>query len=172
MQPVADSLILPAISRPAYAPGEGPVVMVDEGHYNFHVFEGSDRPFLEYLRRDGYRVQRVNSAFTPESLLSGSILVIPMPLSERNRPRGDATDWSRPHPSAFTDEEIAAVHDWVADGGALLVVADHPPLVGAVAQLATVRTYLATCPSRGPRPSKPMIAGAALTYKFMERRLE
>jgi hypothetical protein len=137
MQPGAESLVLPAIARPAYAPGEGPVVMVDEGHYNFHVFEGSDRPFLEYLRRDGYRVQRLNSAFTPELLRAGDILVVPMALAERNRARGDETDWSRPHPSAFSEEEIAAVLDWVTDGGALLVVADHPPLVGAVAQLAT-----------------------------------
>ena len=38
--------------------------------------------------------------------------------------------------SAFTDEEIQAVHDWVKGGGALLLIADHAPFGGAAAALA------------------------------------
>jgi hypothetical protein len=39
--------------------------------------------------------------------------------------------------SAFTDEEIQAVHDWVKGGGALLLIADHAPFGGAAAALAS-----------------------------------
>ena len=39
--------------------------------------------------------------------------------------------------SAFTDEEIQAVQDWVKGGGALLLIADHAPFGGAAAALAS-----------------------------------
>ena len=143
-QQVADSLFLPAIANPAYAPGEGPVVLVDEGHFNVHVVEGSDVAFLEFLRRDGYRVRRSRSPFNRDTLNTGQILVIPFPLAERNRIRGDSTNFFNPdstnfdlpNPSAFSAEEITAVRDWVEDGGSLLLVSDHMPVPGAVEELA------------------------------------
>ncbi len=125
-QQVADSLFLPTIANPAYAPGEGPVVLVDEGHSNVHVREGSDVAFLEYLRRDGYRVRRSPSLLNRDTLNTGQILVIPIPRAERNRP----------NPSAFSAEEITAVRGWVEDGGSLLLVSDHMPNPGAVQDLA------------------------------------
>jgi len=39
---------------------------------------------------------------------------------------------------AFTDDEIAAVYDWVKSGGALLLIADHAPFGGAAAALGTM----------------------------------
>ena len=143
-QRTGDRLFLPPIQSPAFAPGRGPVVMVDEGHFNVHVLEGSDRPFLEFLRRDGYRVRRTRWVFNTDSLNNGQILVVPIPLAARNRIRGDSTNWFNsdstdfdlPNPSAFSDEEIRAVRDWVDDGGALLVLGDHMPAAGAVTDLA------------------------------------
>ncbi len=143
-QQAPDSLFLPAIANPAYVQGEGPVVLVDEGHFNAHVLEGSDRAFLEFLRRDGYRVRRSRSLLNRDTLNTGQILVIPIPLAERNRVRGDSTsyfnpdstDFDLPNPSAFSAEEITAVRDWVEDGGSLLLVSDHMPAPGAVQDLA------------------------------------
>jgi hypothetical protein len=34
-----DSLFLPNIMSPAYVQGQGPVVLIDEAHYNVHVVE-------------------------------------------------------------------------------------------------------------------------------------
>ncbi len=143
-QQTGDSLFLPIIENPAYALGKGPVVMVDEGHFNFPVLEGSDRPFAEFLRRDGYRVMASHSIFNRDSLNKVQILIVPIPLSERNRVRGDSThwfnpdstDWNLPNPSAFSAEEIMTVHDWVNDGGSLLLISDHMPVAGAVTDLA------------------------------------
>ena len=141
-QEPSEPLFLPAIGNPAYAAGEGPVVLVDGGHFNAHLVEGSDRAFAEFLRRDGYRVRPTRSAFTGDLLSTAEILVIPIPLHERNQVRGypsriaEETDWSLPHPSAFSPEEIMAVRDWVQAGGSLLLVSDHSPAAGAVADLA------------------------------------
>ncbi|MCK5368202.1 MAG: hypothetical protein KAQ62_06600, partial [Cyclobacteriaceae bacterium] len=135
-QEIPDSLFLPTIVKPAYALNKGPVVIVDEGHFNFHAHEGSDRPFLEFLRRDGYKVRRSRSRFSRDSLDTAQILVIPMPLSKRNQVRGDSTNWDLPNPSAFSAEEIMTVHDWVNDGGSLLLISDHMPVAGAVTDLA------------------------------------
>lgn len=142
-QQVPDSLFLPAIANPAFERGEGPVVLVDEGHFNAHVVEGSDVAFLEFLRRDGFSVRRSRS-LSLDTLNTGRILVIPFALAERNRIRGDSTsffnpdstDFDLPNPSAFSAEEITAVRGWVEDGGSLLLVSDHMPASGAVEGLA------------------------------------
>ena len=130
-QQVADSSFKPPIADPAYRTGRGPVVMLDEAHFNFHTAEGRYKPFSELLRRDGYVVRPSRLKFTKASLGGGRILVIANPLAERNR-----TDWSLPTPSAFSEEEVQAVRDWVRGGGSLLLIADHMPFPGAAGTLA------------------------------------
>ena len=130
-QQVADTSFEPPIPAPAYRPGRGPVVMLDEAHFNFHTAEGRYKPFAELLRRDGYVVKASRLKFSKASLKGGRILVIANPLAERNR-----TDWSLPTPSAFSSEEVAAVRDWVKGGGSLLLIADHMPFPGAAEALA------------------------------------
>ncbi len=130
-QQVADSSFAPAIVSPAYAPGRGPVVLLDEAHFNFHTADGRYLPFAELLRRDGYVVRASKSQFTKAALRHGKILVVANALAERNQ-----TDWSLPTPSAFSDAEIAAVRDWVKGGGSLLLIADHMPFAGAAEKLA------------------------------------
>lgn len=132
-QQVADSSFAPAIARPAFAEGAGPVVLVDEGHTNFHTTDGRYYAFTRLLRRDGYVVRGHAGAFTREALAGARVLVIANALHPRN-----AESWELPTPSAFTPEEIAAVDAWVRGGGSLLLIADHMPFPGAAADLAAV----------------------------------
>jgi hypothetical protein len=130
-QQVADPNFKPPIAAPAYQQGRGPVVLIDEAHHNFHTASGRYQPFAELLRRDGYRVEASKAPFTKESLKRARVLVISNALHERNA----GNDWSLPNPSAFTDEEIAAVRAWVRGGGSLLLIADHMPMGGAAQKL-------------------------------------
>jgi hypothetical protein len=120
----------PTIERPAYPAGKGPVVAIDAGHNNFHTADGRYKPFADLLRSDGYAVRGLDGAFNAESFQGIEILVISNALNERNR-----EDWSLPTPSAFTATEIKAVHEWVENGGALLLIADHMPFPGAAEEL-------------------------------------
>lgn len=130
-QQVPDSAFAPAIARPAFAEGAGPVVLVDEGHTNFHTTDGRYYAFARLLRRDGYVVRGLREPFTRASLAGVRVLVIANALHARN-----AQDWTLPTPSAFSAEEIAAVEAWVREGGSLLLIADHMPFPGAADGLA------------------------------------
>ena len=127
----ADLEFRPPIVSPAFEIGAGPVVLIDEAHYNFHTAEGRYRTFAELLRRDGYIVRPSAAAFTEASLAGAQVLVISNALSE-----DDAEEWVLPSPSAFTAAEIAAVATWVERGGSLLLIADHMPFPGAAGELA------------------------------------
>src|SRR5918994_4274356 len=118
-----------SVENPAYKK-EGPRVMFDEAHHNFHTFEGRFKPFVDLLLNDGYRVIRNRQPFTKAILSSFKILVISNALGAEDLDEEGADK------SAFTDEEIQAVHDWVKGGGALLLIADHAPFGGAAESLA------------------------------------
>lgn len=129
-QQVVDTNFRPPIENPAYPVGKGPVVLIDEAHSNFHTATGRYLPFAELLRRDGYVVQASAERFTAEVLETGRVLVISNAMNEKNR-----DDPNAPPLSAFTAQELAAVRDWVAGGGSLLLIADHPPWSGAAEDL-------------------------------------
>jgi hypothetical protein len=129
-QQVADTIFRPPIENPAYPVGMGPVVLIDEAHSNFHTATGRYLPFAELLRRDGYVVQASAEPFKAEVLETGRVLVISNAMNEKNR-----DDPNAPPLSAFTAQEIVAVRDWVASGGSLLLIADHPPWSGAAEDL-------------------------------------
>ncbi len=130
-QQVADSAYNPPLSAPSHRPGEGPTVMIDEAHHNFHTASERFLAFARLLERDGYEVVANGSKFTREGLAGASILVISNALAAKN-----TEEWSLPTPSAFDSAEIAAVRDWVHDGGSLWLIADHMPFPGAAAGLA------------------------------------
>jgi hypothetical protein len=130
-QQVADTTFMPEIASPAYPEGEGPVVLIDEAHHNFHTAGGRYLAFARLLRRDGYLVRPSDQRFTPGMLSEADILVISNALAERN-----VEDWSLPTPSAFDDDEIQAVREWVSEGGSLFLIADHMPIPGAAEKLA------------------------------------
>ena len=116
-QQIADTAFRPPIEKPAYPVGKGPAVLIDEAHNNFHTATGRYLPFAELLRRDGYVVKASAVRFTAEALRAGRVLVIANAME------------------AFTAEEITGVRTWVAGGGALLLIADHPPFEAPAADL-------------------------------------
>ena len=125
-QQMVDPDFRPTVERPAYAEGQGPVVVIDEAHANFHRLDGQYAPFAALLRADGYRVQAGTQAFDAGGLDGAEVLVIA---------NAGATG-ERPTPPAFTEAEGAALEAWVRDGGRLLLIADHTPFGAAAEGLA------------------------------------
>jgi hypothetical protein len=72
----------------------------------------------------------VKEKFSRDTLKGLHILVIANALAERN-----VQDWSLPTPSAFSDEEVKAVQEWVKGGGSLMLIVDHMPMPGAAGKL-------------------------------------
>lgn len=130
-QQQGDPNFKPTIEDPAFSEGEGPVVLIDENHQNFHTAEGRYRPFARLLRRDGYEVKALEAPITMDVLKAADILVISNALAKSN-----VDNWKLPTPSAFTDQEIQTLQTWVQKGGSLLLIADHMPFPGAVEELA------------------------------------
>ena len=118
-----------SIENPAYK-REGPRVMFDEAHHNFHTADGRYKPFFDMASNDGYRLIRNRQPFSKTTLTSYKILVIANALG------AEEDDDEGADKSAFADEEIQAVQEWVKGGGALLLIADHAPFGGAAAELA------------------------------------
>jgi hypothetical protein len=115
-----------------YDYGRGPEVAIDAAHHNFHTLKGGFAPFGRLLATDGYRVQSMHQPLT--TLIAGAgprILVIANALDA-----SDTADWILPDPSAFSKDEILRLHQWVQEGGRVLLIADHMPFAGAAGELA------------------------------------
>jgi hypothetical protein len=130
-QQVPDTTFSPPVPSPAFAPGMGPVVLIDEGHHEFHTLGGRFAPFARLLARDGFVPRPHTGPFTRAALDSARVLVISNALAERN-----VDDWYLPVYPAFDTAEVRVVEGWVRNGGSLLLVADHLPFGGAAADLA------------------------------------
>lgn len=128
-QQLADPEFNTSVAKPAYTKAE-PRVLFDEAHHNFHTTDGRYKPFADLLINDGYRVVRNRQPFTKESLSSFKVLVIANALG------AEEMDDDGADASAFTEDECQAVQDWVKNGGALLLIADHAPFGGAASSLA------------------------------------
>src|SRR4026207_1625015 len=109
-QQMADPEFNTSVARPAYK-DDGPRVMFDEAHHNFHTTDGRYKPFVDMLGNDGYNVIRNRQPFGKARLSGVKILVIANALGAEEDDDKGAGD------SAFTGEEIAAVADWVKGGG-------------------------------------------------------
>lgn len=133
LQQVKDIDFEIVVARPAFPMERGPKLCFDEAHYNFHTSTGRYAPFVSMMRADGYRVDVVE-AMSDELLADCDVLVIVNALSEDNADRARGF----PHESAFAQEEVTLLYDWVNEGGALFLVADHPPFSPAVSGLTSV----------------------------------
>jgi len=120
----------PKVENPKYTERQTARIGIDAAHHNLHKIHGSFEPFARLLRADGYQVQSI-AAITETHLNPLNTLVIANPLNEYN-----VGNWKRPIKGAFTTEEIHILHQWVKDGGSLLVIADHMPYAGATNELA------------------------------------
>lgn len=124
---VADIDYMPPIPNPAYAQGSGPVIRIDEAHHNYHTLQGRYAPFANLLRRDGFRIESSKAGISLKSLAGASIIVLA---------NAEAAQSGSAATSAFADSEIAALRQWVEEGGSLLIIADHPPFSDSAARLA------------------------------------
>lgn len=113
------------VARPTYAQ-DGPTVLFDEAHHNVHSAGKSYRPFVELIESDGYRVARGTREISAGTLADFDVLVIAAALGDN-----DVND-----EPAFGEAECDAIRDWVARGGALLLIVDHFPVGDANASLA------------------------------------
>lgn len=128
-QQIADSNFHYANKNPVYKTKRGPVITLDEAHFNYHTLGGRYYAFGRILEDDGYTLRAGQSAFTSAYLASMKILVVANALP-------DTGEWKLPTKSAFTVEEINDLHNWVWGGGNLFLIADHMPFPGAYTQLA------------------------------------
>ena len=129
-QQEADSSFDARLAHPAYT-ATHPKVLFDEAHHNFHTSAGRYKPFVDLIRNDGYQVEPNKQTFAKETLQGFDVLVIANALGSSD---SDAADASNP---AFTQPECDVVRDWVRNGGALLLIADHAPAGAAAENLAT-----------------------------------
>ncbi len=123
-QQVADPNFDTKVAKPAYSKN-GPKVLFDEAHNNFHTASGRYKPFADLITNDGYQVTPNKQKFSREALKGYKILVISNALGAQRMNEPNAGN------PAFTDEECDAVRDWVKAGGALLLIADHAPMGAA-----------------------------------------
>lgn len=121
-QQLTDPDFRPAVARPAYA-AEGPNVVIDGAHDNFHTADGRYAPFAALLRADGYRVRGGTSPFDVNGLYGVDVLVIANAAPAEGG-------------SPFSAREIETLEAWVRSGGRLLLIADHAPFGVAAADLA------------------------------------
>ena len=122
---LVDPAFKSVVSSPAYT-HSGPTVAIDEAHANFHRASGQYRPFADLLRSDGYVVKSFADPFEPRAFAGIDVLVIANALPQNASRSGPA----------FSDEECAALRDWIRGGGALLLIADHAPFGAAAENLA------------------------------------
>jgi len=136
-QQISDPDFNPPIFNPAYPPGEGSKIYIDEAHNNFHTMDGRYKPFADLLVRDGYIIQPLKDTIKINTLEQVDILVISNALNIKN-----TEDWTLPTPSAFTKDEIKNIVKWIEEGGSLFLIADHMPFPGAAFDLAEVFGFI------------------------------
>lgn len=107
---------------------EHPRVALDQAHHNYHTLGGRYRPFGDLLSSDGYELVPNTTVFSSSSLSGVRVLVIA-------NARGAETPNEAGNP-AFLPSECDAVENWVREGGALLLIADHTPFGSAAHDLA------------------------------------
>lgn len=122
----------PTVVNPEFPRGDGPTILVDAAHGNFHTINGRFSPFAELLNLDGYQTESADTEVTTQLLASASVFVISNAVYG-----GDEANWVLPTHPAFTTEEIDTIVTWVRDGGSLLLIADHMPFPGSTADLAS-----------------------------------
>lgn len=128
-QQIADPNFKTTVEQPTYSKNY-PRVLFDEAHHNFHTTHGRYKPFADLIVSDGYNVVGGLKPFNKQSLETFKVLVIANAIGAEDMDDDGADQ------SAFTADEIKAVHDWVKGGGALLLIADHAPFGGAAEELA------------------------------------
>ena len=129
-QMLNDSPFDASIAKPKYAKGKGPKVLFDKGHHNFIVEMGLAKPLMDVATADGYQVSVDSMKLTKAYLAPYKMLVIfpamPFKFGSKNQVTDEIT---------FTPDELTALHEWVAEGGSLLMFDEHAPIDKSVTPL-------------------------------------
>lgn len=112
------------VEVPAYT-SDGPRVLFDEAHHNFHTATGRYKPFADLIKNDGYAITPNPDPFTAERLAPFKVLVI-----------ANAIGSPKEFDPAFTEAECDVVRDWVKGGGSLFLISDHFPMGSAAERLS------------------------------------
>lgn len=127
---IADPDFIPKNTKHSFSAKNSPIVFIDEAHNNFHTANGRYKPFTQVLISDGYTVKPSKEKFTLEYLKQANILVIANALDKNRR------DWTPPFGDAFEPREVAAVKQWITQGGSVFLIADHMPFPKFIDKLA------------------------------------
>ncbi|MGJ1420365.1 hypothetical protein ACR79T_12115 [Sphingobacterium spiritivorum] len=128
-QQVADEHFYYPISDPSYRIGDGPIVLFDEAHNNPVTLSGTYAAFSHLLISDGYRIQSTKEKISYEILKEAKIYISVNAMY-------DPENWNlKPH-SAFSEQEIEILREWINAGGSLFLVTDHMPCGGSIQVLA------------------------------------
>lgn len=129
-QMLNDSPFNAIVANPKYAIGKGPKVLIDAGHHNFIVELGLAKPLIDIVNSDGYQVKTDSMQFS-KAYLSNFKLVIIMPaMPFQFGSKKQVTD-----EITFTTDELNALHEWVINGGRLLMFSEHAPIDKSVTPL-------------------------------------
>lgn len=118
------------IDHPKFAKGKGPAVLFDAGHFNFIVHMGLANPLIDVANADGYRVTVDSMKFTKSYLSKYKLIVIFPAMPFKFGSKKQVTD-----EITFTSDELSALHDWVKEGGSLLMFNEHAPIDKSVTPL-------------------------------------
>src|SRR2546428_10195049 len=100
-QQVADPNFDAKVAKPAYTKN-GPKVLFDEAHNNFHTASGRYKPFADLMTNDGYQIKPNKEKFSPATLKGFDVLVISNALGAERMNMPEAAN------PAFTTEECDA----------------------------------------------------------------
>jgi hypothetical protein len=129
-QMLNDSPFDTSVAHPKYTNGNGPKILFDKGHYNFIVEMGLAKPLMDVATADGYRVHVDSLKFTKAYLAKYKMIVIFPAMPFKFGSKSQVTD-----ETTFTPDELTALHDWVSEGGSLLMFDEHAPIDKSVTPL-------------------------------------
>src|SRR5690606_8701183 len=72
-QTLVDTAFDASVDDPLFSDGEGPLVLFDEGHNNWHTASGRYAPAADVLRNDGFRVAVHGGEFSARSVADASV---------------------------------------------------------------------------------------------------
>jgi hypothetical protein len=125
-----DSSFNANVVHPKFMKGHGPKILIDAGHHNFLVEIGLIKPLFDVASSDGYQIKIDSMQFTKEYLSNYQLVVIMTAMPFKYGSKNQVTD-----EITFTTDELNALHEWVSNGGSLLMFSEHAPLDKAVTPL-------------------------------------
>jgi hypothetical protein len=119
-----------SVAHPKFQKGTGPAILFDVAHHNFIVEMGLAKPLIEVLESDGYMPTVDSARFTKAYLEQYQIVVIMPAMPFKFGSKKEVTD-----EITFTTDELNVLHEWVSNGGALLMFTEHAPIDRSVTPL-------------------------------------